>query len=152
MAYSAGTAILGTREEVLQSLYNDCAAISTAGGFGSTVSVIIRQFQGFPETGSPGIIIDTGSDSQPEYLLADLVKRKVTTSIIGFVYSEAADIATKLEAWMADVQRAIVANPYRSISGTPKAWVSNIVTEGTMYSGTLGRFVLVVESIVYGVR
>lgn len=152
MAYSIGTPILGSREEVVQSLFLDCSAISTAAGFTQAVKVIIRQFQGFPEMDSPGIIIDTGSDSTPEWFLQDLAKRTVTTTIIGFVYDDTSTLATKLETWMADVQRAIVLNPYRTISGTPKAWTSQVKGEGTMYSGTLGRFAMVIETQIFGTR
>lgn len=152
MAYDKGTAILGTREEALQSLFLDCSAITLANGFSQDVKVIIRQFQGFAEIDSPGLIIDTGSDSAPEWLLQNLCRRTMTVSIIGFCYSAATDLATKVEAWMEDVRKAIVANPYRSISGTPKAWTSEIKSEGTMFSGTLGRFMLQVDMVLYGVQ
>ena len=123
MAYDKGTAILGTREEALQSLFLDCSAITLANGFSQDVKVIIRQFQGFAEIDSPGLIIDTGSDSAPEWLLQTLCRRTMTVSIVG-----------------------------RSISGTPKAWTSEIKSEGTMFSGTLGRFMLQVDMVLYGVQ
>lgn len=152
MTYSAGTPIVGTREEILQSIYNDCAAIATTSGFSQNVKVAIRQFQGFTATDSPGIIIDTGSDDTPEYLLQDLSKNVMRTAVIGFVYSNDLDLATKVEAWMRDVQRAILLNPYRSISGVPKAWTSVIDAKGTMYSGTLGRFLINLQTTFFDSR
>lgn len=152
MPYSAGTPILGTREEIAQSLYNDCSAIATAAGFSQTVKIFIRQFEGFPAADSPGVIIDTGADDTRVPLLQDLYAKTVRHSIIGFVYDDTGTLATKVEAWMRDVERAILLNPYRSISGTPKAFTSTITNSATMYSGTLGRFLLTVESQYYDTR
>lgn len=148
------TPILGTREEILKSIYNDLVAITTANGYAITVNQVIRQYEGLPDYKQYNLLIESGSESTEEWLLQDLVKKTFTVSIVGICVDETytgaqRNVVTTTEAFLREVEKALKANPYRTLSGTAKAYLSLISNVTTEYMASQGFFVVALTTTYF---
>jgi hypothetical protein len=144
----ANNPIYGTREEILQSIYNDLVGIVEGDVFSITVDKVIRQFEGLSDYKEYTLAIDSGAQTQNEWLLADLVKKTFTVSIIGVKIDEGFNvdgsrtIVTTTEEFIRNVEKALLLNPKRSVNAEPKAYLSLIANTTVMYSPPTASFVI----------
>ena len=140
--------VYGTREEILQSIYNDLVSIVEGDDYSITVDKVIRQFEGLADYKEYTLAIDSGAETQNEWLLSNLVKKTFTVSIIGvkidenFDVNENRTIVTTTEEFIRNVEKALLANPYRSVNDEPKAYLSQIASTTVMYNPPTASFVI----------
>jgi hypothetical protein len=144
--------ILGTREEILASLFSDLSSIQIVNGFSLDVGLVIRQFEGFNGWNTTTIAIDSAAESKVTPLLKDLHHESMTIIVVGATFSEEWTndttpqrvISTQGEAFVKAMKDAVMRNPFRTINGQEKALHTYILRTDANINPPMAAYVLTV--------
>lgn len=153
----SGVEILGTREEILASVYAALQGINTTNGYANNATSVQRQYVGIREYQGFDLAVESGSRTTNVPILQDLYRKAFTFNIVGVVVDKefvGADrsIVTTTESCIRDVELAIKSNPYCSIDSVPKAYQVVITSVDTNYIPPTAAFVIGVSVLFLDTR